>query len=302
MNELSKKILESYQVRKTKKQKTDFINMMKEELKDKNIQIEEGGFFKCRNIIVGDLEKAKVILAAHYDTAPELPFPNFLTPKNILIYIGYMLLLLVAFEVIMMIGYGITLFITDNHTLAYIVQMLILFFLLGKMLFGKANEHTVNDNTSGVITLIEALQDETIYPHIACVFFDHEETGLFGSSFFAKKHKELMKHKTLINFDCVSDGDAIMIILTKQAREMMEEPVKTSFVSEEKEIIITKSSTTLYPSDQMNFKNAIGVAAFKKNKLFGYYIDRIHTKKDIIFDEKNIEVLIDGLRRLVDRI
>ena len=53
MHELSKKILDKYQVRKTKKQKTEFIELLQKELNHK-ITIEEGGLFKSRNIIVGD--------------------------------------------------------------------------------------------------------------------------------------------------------------------------------------------------------------------------------------------------------
>ena len=83
MHELSKKILDSYQVRKTKKQKTRFIELLKQELNEE-IMIEEGNFPKSRNIIVGDLNKCQYILGAHYDTAPVLPIPNFLTPKNFL--------------------------------------------------------------------------------------------------------------------------------------------------------------------------------------------------------------------------
>ena len=43
----------------------------------------------------------------------------------------------------------------------------------------------------------------------------------------------------------------------------------------------------------------IGVAAFKKKRVIGYYIDRIHTAKDVIFDEKNIAIILEGLRNFV---
>ena len=45
----------------------------------------------------------------------------------------------------------------------------------------------------------------------------------------------------------------------------------------------------------MNFKKSIAVAALKKTKtpLVGYYMNRIHTPKDTVFDEQNIEVLTE---------
>ena len=84
MKELSNKILKDYQIRKTRKQKTEFIELLQKEL-NQEVIIEEGGILKSRNIIVGDLENSKIVLGAHYDTQPVLPFPNFLTPKNMIV-------------------------------------------------------------------------------------------------------------------------------------------------------------------------------------------------------------------------
>ena len=84
---------------------------------------------------------------------------------------------------------------------------------------GPANEHTVNDNTSGVTTLIDTM---TILPDelksdVAFIFFDLEEAGLVGSKSFFKKHKNVMNNKLLVNFDCVSDGENILLVLNKKA-------------------------------------------------------------------------------------
>ena len=46
-----------------------------------------------------------------------------------------------------------------------------------------------------------------------------------------------------------------------------------------------------YPSDQAGFPVAIAVAALKHKKGIGYYMDRIHTKRDTNFDESNITYL-----------
>ena len=80
MTELSRIVLESYQVRKTKKQKQVFTAFLKEHIPQ--LQVQESGVFKCRNLVIGDPATARVILGAHYDTCPQLPFPNFITPKK----------------------------------------------------------------------------------------------------------------------------------------------------------------------------------------------------------------------------
>ena len=300
MKELSKKILEHYQVRKTRKQKTEFIELLQKEL-NQEIIIEEGGILKSRNIIVGDLENSKIVLGAHYDTQPVLPFPNFLTPKNMIVYLLYMIVFVMFFLGIQFLVEFVIISLTDNIGLGILGGFLWCIFFLGWMFVGKANKHTANDNTSGVLTLIEAIHDEDL-KDVCCVFFDHEEVGLFGSAFFNKKHKELLKDKLVFNFDCVGDGKAIMFVLSKSALKE-EDKLKKSFVSDtHNEVIITKSSNTLYPSDQMSFKNHVGVAAFKKHKIIGYYMDKIHTVKDTTCDENNIKFIINGLKEYMKRV
>ena len=69
--------------------------------------------------------------------------------------------------------------------------------------------------------------------------------------------------------------------------------------SESKEIHFEKSSNTFYPSDQANFPVNVGVAVLKKKKGIGYYMNRIHTKRDVIFEEENIRLLRDGAKRFL---
>ena len=95
MTELSREILRDWQIRKTKAQKLRFIEFMQSRLP--GLTVEEGGWPKCRNLVLGDPENADVIFTAHYDTCARLPFPNFITPKNLLIYLLYQLLILIPF-------------------------------------------------------------------------------------------------------------------------------------------------------------------------------------------------------------
>ncbi len=299
MRDISKLILKEYQIRKTKKQKDEFIHLLMNELKDEQIKVEQSGMFKSRNIIVGDLEKAKYVLSAHYDTAPVLPFPNFLTPKNLFVYLLFNVALIFGFVVCSSIISYIIFALTQSGLLVEILRMALLWFFILWMFFGKANKHTANDNTSGVITLLELMECKEIREQVCFVFFDHEELGLLGSNAFNKKHKNIMKDKLLINFDCVSDGDYVMLITSKSAG-CYKEKLNKSFYDENKTVIVTKSSNTIYPSDQSVFKNHIGVAAFNKNNLCGYYIDKIHTSKDVVFDERNIKMIVEGICRFIN--
>ena len=51
------------------------------------------------------------------------------------------------------------------------------------------------------------------------MFFDNEEVGLVGSALFKKMHREALARRLVVNLDCVSDGDTIMVIQNKRARQ-----------------------------------------------------------------------------------
>lgn len=294
MTELSEKILADWQVRKTKKQKTAFIEFMKGELPD--LKIEEGGLMKSRNLILGDPATAKTLIGAHYDTCAALPFPNFITPKNFLVYILYNLLLLLPMIAMMAVFFRTMNLVFYFLGLGYAVAMMIV------MMAGVPNKHTANDNTSGVIALCEiwaALSDEE-KKRTALVFFDNEENGLLGSRLYAARHKSQIKNQLMINLDCISDGDYIMVISSKSAEKKHGAVVSGAFESRDgKTVVLASSKNTLYPSDQASFPSHVAIAALKKNKLVGYYLDKIHTKHDVNFDEKNIELICDGVHKIV---
>lgn len=292
MTPLSQKILEEYQVRKTKKQKTAFIELLREHFPQ--MQIQEGGIFRSRNIIIGDPKTAKVILAAHYDTCSAMPLPNFITPRRPIFTVLYsMLIVIPIFIMVLLLNIGLNA-LGGNQWVHYTISLLLYFGLLALLIFGPANKHTANDNTSGVITLCELLDrlPAELQGKAAFVLFDHEEVGLVGSQYFRKKYKEEMKKTLLINFDCVSDGDYLLLAATKEARKAHDEKFQKAFVSNDtKTVLIDKMEKVYYPSDHANFPVSMAAATLKKKRFIGYYMDRIHTSKDTIFDEGNIDLL-----------
>ena len=300
MTDLSRKILDSYQIRKTKKQKDAFIALMQAHFPALSIQ--EKGVPKSRNLILGDPETAKVVLGAHYDTCAQLPFPNFIMPKCPLLTIGYSLLILIPMVVLIFLANWLLNLFTGDAMVHYWVSLVVylLFFIL--LLAGPANKHTANDNTSGVITLLEIYEklSEEEKQKVCFVFFDNEEAGLLGSAQFRKVYKKQMKETLLINFDCVSDGDTFLLGITKQANQKYHVPLAQVFTSTEgKAVLMENLKKVYYPSDQAGFPMAIAVAALKHKKPFGYYMDRIHTNRDTVFEERNIEYLAERTAQLV---
>ena len=293
MTSFSQLILSDWQVRKTKKQKLAFIRLMQSRFPE--LRVEESKLIHNRNLSAGDLETAEFILSAHYDTCAVLPFPNFVMPKNILMTVLYSLLICIPF---FLIAFGFNLLlalVTDNFMLHYWLSLILLFGLIILVFFaGIPNRHTANDNTSGVITLCELMErmPEEMQKKVLFVFFDNEENGLLGSAFFRKLHKKELNNKLILNFDCVSDGDHILLVLNKAARKKYGGRLEAAFQSTaEKTVHLEKSSSAMYPSDQAGFPMSAAVAALKKLPLLGLYLDRIHTGRDRVFDERNIEYL-----------
>lgn len=309
MTQTTETVFRKYQIRKTKKQKSAFIDYVKTVADENGYSHEiQKGLFGARNIVVGSPEKAKVIYTAHYDTCAVLPFPNFITPKNIFLYLLYQFgILIPVFLLSAMASFFVSLalmLLFSDSSLSYIGGLLCFEFLLIGFCFfiiaGPANRHTANDNTSGVTTLLDLMTSmpEELRGEAAFVFFDLEEMGLFGSMSFASKYKRAVKSKPLLNFDCVSDGDHILFAVRKSASRyaplLKEAFPKDGRVSAAE--VCTKG--VFYPSDQTNFNGGIGVAAFKKTKNGLLYMNRIHTPKDTVYREENIRFLTEGAIRL----
>lgn len=296
MQELSETILRDWQVRKTRAQKAAFRAFLRPELEAIGYAVaeEEGGWPRSTNLVVGDVASARVVFTAHYDTCARLPLPNFLAPKNLLVTILYQLLWVVIFFLFalgvgMLCGYLTGSFLA---TLAGVWGGVIL--ILVWMFFGPANPHTANDNTSGVTVLTEALATlpEALRGQVAFVFFDNEEMGMIGASAFRKAHAKDMAQKPLINFDCVSDGDHLMLVLSKAMRAdaAMRARLDAALIAPEgKTRELVSSGRAFYPSDQMAFPKNAAAAAFRRMRGIGWYVERIHTARDTVFDRENIE-------------
>jgi Zn-dependent M28 family amino/carboxypeptidase len=135
----------------------------------------------------------------------------------------------------------------------------------------------------------------------AFIFFDLEETGLLGASGYFKKHKEVMKDKLLVNFDCVSDGENILFVLRK-GMEKYTDDFLAAYESDENCKVTVESKGVFYPSDQACFPRGVGVAALNKSKHGVLYMDKIHTRKDTVYREENIDFLVKGSIKLTETI
>ena len=303
MTETTREIFEKHEIRKTKEQRKGFREWLISYAKANGYEArEEEVTKKAANVIVGNPAEADVVYTAHYDTCAVMPLPNFITPKNILIYIIYQLILTaVLFAVpitVMFILAPIVLRATGSdalYTAMLIGGYAMLIGILLLMRNGPANKHTANDNTSGVTLLIDLMTDMPmeLRHKVAYIFFDAEELGTIGSKIYKKKHPRVAKSRPVINFDCVSDGKSILFVAKKKA-SALDEKLREAFKSNDTYSVEVATKGVFYPSDQRNFELGVGVAALNRTKRGTLYMNKIHTTRDTVYDEENITFLKNG--------
>lgn len=301
MSELNRLILKRYQMRKTRAQKTVFIELMQRNFPE--LRVEISGFMRSRNLILGDIQGAQVIFTAHYDTCAASLMPNLILPRRPLIKALYMLLTILPYVALMVaVNFALIPLGLPKDARVFIILAAYWAAFIGTTFLGKPNSHTANDNTSGVLALcglLRRLSPEEM-SRAAFVFFDNEEYGCVGSGAFYRRHKALMADKLIFNMDCVGDGDHFMFVMTRPAREKWATRVREAFTGDEaRHVVFEGSKKARYSSDQKHFPVSVAVAALRANKFLDLHTGRIHTSRDTVCDMENLEFLIRGTQNLM---
>lgn len=299
-------ILKEFPIRKSRKQKARFRSAVIAYADSLGYTTSvEKGPGGCHNILIGAPEKAKYLITAHYDTPAAMPLPNLITPCNPVTFLLYQLAVVGVFlGGAFIIGWCVGMLFND-WDIGYMAGWVSYWALLFLIIYGPANRNNANDNTSGVIAVLEtaAAMPVSNRDFVCFVLFDLEEAGLLGSSSYRKKHKTATEKQVVLNMDCVGDGDDILLFPTKRVKKDAALMGKLESVSGDydgKRIAMRNKGFSVYPSDQKNFPLGVGIAAFQRHRLFGLYCGRIHTSRDTVCDTRNINTLRDCLLRLID--
>ncbi|MBP3304516.1 MAG: M28 family peptidase [Oscillospiraceae bacterium] len=292
-------------MRKSKKQKQAFRDAVQSYVTELGFETNvEKGSMGSRNIVIGRPDSAKYLITAHYDTCARLPAPNLITPCNPLMFLLYQLFM-VAVTLIPPLAVGAVIgWLTKDFFTGYMAGYFTLLITLFLMMLGPANRHNANDNTSGVVTLLEIARTlpENLRDKVCFVLFDLEEAGLIGSASYRKAHKAETQTQLVLNLDCVGDGDEIVLFPTRKLRRDtvgMAALDKISGPCGPKSIALHKKGFSVYPSDQRNFPLGVGIAAFHRKRGIGLYCSRIHTGRDRILEQTNVNILRAALITLV---
>ena len=289
-------VFRDFPVRKTKKQKQAFREAVQSYAEQLGYPCTvESGSLGSRNLVIGNPEQADYLVTAHYDTCARLPIPNFLTPCNFwpfLLWQVVLVLLILGVCILMGLGVG---FLTGSGAIGSWCGYLMIWVILALMMIGPANPSNANDNTSGVVTLLEIAKSMpgNQRKKVCFVLFDLEEAGLIGSASYRKTHKSQTDRQMVLNLDCVGDGDYLTLFPTKRLkkdRKRLKSLYKACGYFGKKSILVHEQGFSFYPSDQANFPWGVGICALnKRGKTL--YLSRIHTKKDTILERTNVNLL-----------
>lgn len=297
MNRLTNEIKKNHIIRHTASQKKNFREFIISELKKDGIsaEIQSGRAtgIPVHNIIIGNYDSAEYLITAHYDTPNTSLFPIVMFADSFLLSLLSQLATFVPL---------IFLSVIAGRFFSPAASLVALYGGIFLGMFAFTNKNNFNDNTSGVLSVLEIMYTLSEEERKKCAFilFDNEEKGLLGSMYLYKNLKN--KHVTVLNLDCVGDGDEIRIFYKKNAQSDAEGVSGCFEQTSEKTAILAKRSfkNILYMSDDNHFPKGICFAAFRRSP-FGKYISRIHTNRDTVCDEENISLIANAITSFISK-
>ncbi|HBG1882311.1 M28 family peptidase [Clostridioides difficile] len=326
-------------IRYTEDQKSKFINFIISKFREEGINLKEVSQNGNRNVVSDNIDSAKIILTAHYDTPRRFSIGDQIIHKNMNMFrIIFIVALILIADILIVPLINLILKMLEKNIIVPIIAIIFisigidyLFKYLVSLYYKrnkrkdklnpnqqkyayknckKANENNYNDNTSGILCLIEVakklniINEEKKIDSVGFVFFDNEEKGLKGSRSFVKSYHDL-ESEIIINIDCIAtegDYDTISYIIgnnkNKEKTKVLVDIIK-SLKNKSDEIKVKRVikiflknyivrvcylflCNSVTSSDHLSFTNynALSISRKKFNLRRGNYIPNIHTNED----------------------
>ncbi len=305
IEKLKEYLLTIYPIRKNSYQKEEFRKWLAGELRRSGWRSHEehyGKFNGSVNMIAGDPDKATIFLCAHYDTPSRMLVPNFVSPTNVAAHVIYhfaaaMIMVILA----LLVSFAVS-FPLNQPGLMLPLFIILALGLLWSSVYGPANRSNANGNTSGVLALLAIAKALPHNKRVCLVFLDNNERNLLGASAFRKKHPGAASNSLFFNFDCVGDGENLLLMPSKLSRwdESLLSALNKAFSDEGTvHAKVLTQGLVYYPSDHRKFKFHVAVCACRHLAGLGYYIPRLRTKRDTVLSLDNITAITEGIGRFV---
>ena len=299
-------LCDEYMIRNSPKQKERFLRFIQDICAEKGwtSQLEQIGF--SRNLVIGDLSSAKIVVSAHYDTPIRSLFPSILYPHSkartrwsmywpipVFVFFFVLLSFLLEFSVFQIM-----------IRIAYILFLLIVCI---RLWFGPANEENLNENTSGVAVLLILMQilNKANRSKTAFVLFDHGAHSPAGSEKFYRNHRSEFRDKFLIDLDCVGLGEMFFIfpgkgVTSGKLSKELAVWIKKQAIRKDKSCISIAGSRGICKNCATPFPNSAEICTVQPTGRFAEGIKYRGTPKDRKWDESNLDILAQSLRGFIE--
>lgn len=307
MNGFAARIERDFSVRRKEKQKTEFRAWLVYTLKEMGYspKLESGEYSlslggTMTSVVAGDPEKAKIVLAAHYDTGVREILPPMISPTRPVSFILYQAL----FPILVLAGsFALSLALTFPFDLPALTLPLFLVLLAAALFYpkyGPDERATLNDNTSGIVTLLEVAR--TLTPRyrgeVCFLFLDGGTQAAKGAKGLRRAHP-CLKEKPVMVVDCVAEGDELLLLPGRAGRwnGALLDAINDNFSNSEKKTCFLKTDGLItFPSDNRAFAHSVSICACRKIPGFGRCILPRRAKE---IDEENLAILREGLSKLI---
>ncbi len=294
---MSKKNFEDlifYQNRLSQNNKKKFRDFVFERAGELGLRSENYPRFKGqKNILIGDIRRAKYIIATYYDTPVKMP--AFLTKKapfsNIILSITSILLAILLVIIFPKFFY-----------------LAIPFILLAIYSFGclGGGERFNFNTTSGIICLLDLIKEvKTANNTIAYVFLDNHYKGFLGAKAMYKQMEKdnlISLDKKIIFIDKIGQGRNFVFDYFRETKFIDE--VKESLEAKkfDKAKINYREDTKKDKSDYIAFEKlhhvAIRAYPSAKEKEF-FFENKFYNDKNIDLD--NIDYVVTGIKKFLEQ-
>ena len=282
-------------IRRTPAQKDALIAYVTDEAKAASLPAEVECLGKHRNLVIGDVATAEVLVTAHYDTPAGSLIPNLMLPRNPGLALLYQLGIPILLAFLSLgVAYGITQALSLGQVVFALLYLLLYFGLFFGLMRRGANPNNRNDNTSGVATVL------TLMAHapkgVAYLLFDNEERGLLGSKTYRKAHAEETEHTLILNLDCVGNGEHILLIAKDKAESHRHYRALLEAMTDGDGFTVHAfpARDSMLNTDYKSFPCGASLTACRRARNI-FYTPYLHTVKDTVVNRANIDFLADRI-------
>lgn len=300
MNKTVQRLAQDFPLRRKDKEKAEVRSWLLFQLREMGYHAQLQSSRDATNVIAGDLEKAKLLITAHYDTGLHDLLPPFISPTRPITQLLYQALTpVLALVGSFLLSFAISFPLNRPGLMLPLFLMLLVACLLYFRFGPSETKSSLCDNASGVAAVLEAAAAITprYRGEVVIAFLDGGAANGKGARALQKEYP-CVKEKSVICVDCVAAGDELLLLSNKGARwdgELLD-ALNASFENAGKKTVFNKTDGLVYfPGDARVFKNAVTVCAVEKLPGFGRII-RPRRVREV--DEENLAILRDGLSKL----